>query len=141
LPFHGQRFLLIHLWLIVRSPEPVVLRFELVFLLVMVLNPIVVSLQKHHIPRLTSVILPTTSEDSREQRAAVVVQTRTIERRYREAEMFPFNSKRRRSKHGDQRSGLHPLQKLIARFHSLRSDRRALRSQDIFLNFAGRSFR
>jgi hypothetical protein len=41
---HGQRFLLIHLWLIVRSPEPVVLRFALVFLLAMVLDPIVVSL-------------------------------------------------------------------------------------------------
>jgi hypothetical protein len=37
-----------------------------------------------------------------------------------------------------KRSGLHPLQTLIAGFHSLRSDRRALRSQDIFLNFAGR---
>jgi hypothetical protein len=86
----------------------VVLRFALVFLLAMVLNPIVVSLQKHHIPRLISVILLTTSEDSREQRATVVVQTRTIERRYREAEMFPFNSSRRRSKHGDQKKRFTP---------------------------------
>jgi hypothetical protein len=77
----------------VRSPQPVISRFVLVFLPAMVLNPIVVSLQKHHIPRIISVILLTTSEDSRAQQATVVVQTRTIERRYREAEMFPFNSR------------------------------------------------
>jgi hypothetical protein len=86
----------------VRSPQPVILRFALVFLLAMVSNPIVVSLQKQHIPRLISVILLMTSEDSREQRATVVVQTRTIERRYRKAEMFPFNSRRRRSINREQ---------------------------------------
>jgi putative permease len=50
-------FLLIIFWLIVRSLEPVILLFALVFLLAMVLNPIVVWLQKHHIPRFVSVIL------------------------------------------------------------------------------------
>src|SRR5262249_29520834 len=50
-------FLLIVLWLIVRSLEPVILLFALVFLLAMVLNPIVAGLQKHHVPRFVSVIL------------------------------------------------------------------------------------
>jgi len=50
-------FLLIVLWLIGRSLEPVILLFALVFLLAMVLNPIVVWLQKHHVPRFVSVIL------------------------------------------------------------------------------------
>ena len=50
-------FLLIVLWLIVRSLQPVILLFALVFLLAMVLNPIVVWLQKHHVPRFASVIL------------------------------------------------------------------------------------
>jgi putative permease len=50
-------FLLIILWLILRSLQPVILLFALVFLLAMVLNPIVVWLQKHHVPRLASAIL------------------------------------------------------------------------------------
>lgn len=50
-------FLLIIFFLIVRSLEPVILLFALVFLLAMVLNPIVVWLQKHHVPRFVSVIL------------------------------------------------------------------------------------
>jgi predicted PurR-regulated permease PerM len=50
-------FLLIILWLIVRSLQPVILLFALVFLLAMVMNPIVVWLQKHHIPRFVGVIL------------------------------------------------------------------------------------
>ena len=50
-------FLLIVLWLILRTLEPVILLFALVFLLAMVLNPIVVWLQKHHVPRFVSVIL------------------------------------------------------------------------------------
>src|SRR5262245_5276278 len=44
-------------WLVARSLEPVILLFALVFLLAMVLNPIVVWLQKHRIPRFISVIL------------------------------------------------------------------------------------
>src|ERR1700746_3967986 len=50
-------FLLIILWLIMRTLQPVILLFALVFLLAMVLNPIVVWLQKHHVPRFVSVIL------------------------------------------------------------------------------------
>jgi putative permease len=50
-------FLLIIIWLILRSLEPVILLFALVFLLAMVLNPIVVWLHKCHIPRFVSVIL------------------------------------------------------------------------------------
>ncbi len=50
-------FLLIIVWLILRSLVSVVLLFAIVFLLAMVLNPIVVWLQKHHVPRLASVIL------------------------------------------------------------------------------------
>lgn len=50
-------FLLIILWLILRSLEPVILLFALVFLFAMVLNPIVVWLQKHHVPRFVSVIV------------------------------------------------------------------------------------
>src|SRR5437867_4656980 len=63
LSYHGARrivwlvFLLIILLLIVHALEPVILLFALVFLLAMVLNPIVVWLQKHHIPRFVSVIL------------------------------------------------------------------------------------
>jgi predicted PurR-regulated permease PerM len=63
LTYHGASrivwlaFLLIVLWLIVRSLEPVILLFALVFLLAMVLNPIVVWLEKHHLPRFVSVIL------------------------------------------------------------------------------------
>jgi putative permease len=63
LSYHGALrivwlvFLLIVFWLIVRSLEPVILLFALVFLLAMVLNPIVVWLQKHHVPRFVGVIL------------------------------------------------------------------------------------
>jgi putative permease len=63
LSYHGARrivwlvFFLFVLWLILRALQPVMLLFALVFLLAMVLNPIVVWLQKHHIPRFVSVIL------------------------------------------------------------------------------------
>ena len=63
LSYYGARrivwlvFLLIILWLIVRSLQPVILPFALVFLLAMVLNPIVVCLEKRHVPRFVSVIL------------------------------------------------------------------------------------
>jgi putative permease len=50
-------FLLIIVWLILRALQPVILLFALVFLLAMVLNPIVVWLQKHHVPRFIGVIL------------------------------------------------------------------------------------
>jgi putative permease len=50
-------FLLIVVWLILRALQPVILIFALVFLVAMVLNPIVVWLQKHHVPRFASVIL------------------------------------------------------------------------------------
>src|SRR3989440_12664965 len=44
-------------WLILRALQPVILLFALVFLLAMVLNPIVVWLQKYRVPRFVSVIL------------------------------------------------------------------------------------
>ena len=50
-------FLLVIIWFILQSLEPVILLFALVFLLAMVLNPIVVWLHKFHIPRFVSVIL------------------------------------------------------------------------------------
>jgi predicted PurR-regulated permease PerM len=50
-------FLLIIVWLILRALQPVILLFALVFLLAMVLNPIVVWLEKHHVPRFVSVLL------------------------------------------------------------------------------------
>jgi putative permease len=50
-------FFLFIVWLILRALQPVILLFALVFLLAMVLNPIVVWLQKHYVPRLASVIL------------------------------------------------------------------------------------
>src|SRR2546428_13185385 len=50
-------FLLFIAWLILRTLRPVILLFALVFLLAMVLNPIGVWLQKHHIPRFVGVIL------------------------------------------------------------------------------------
>jgi predicted PurR-regulated permease PerM len=50
-------FLLIIIWLILSALQPVILLFALVFLLAMVLNPIVVWLRKHRVPRLLSVIL------------------------------------------------------------------------------------
>jgi len=63
LSYYGARrvvwlvFLLIIIWLVLRSLQPVILLFALVFLLAMVLNPIVVWLHKHHVPRFVSVIL------------------------------------------------------------------------------------
>src|SRR4029077_4090160 len=63
LSYHGARrivwlvFLLFVVWLMLRALEPIILLFALVFLLAMVLNPIVVWLQKHHMPRFISVIL------------------------------------------------------------------------------------
>ncbi|PYJ20524.1 MAG: hypothetical protein DME99_09845 [Verrucomicrobia bacterium] len=63
LSYYGARrvvwlvFLLIIIWLVLRSLQPVILLFALVFLLAMVLNPIVVWLHKHHVPRFASVIL------------------------------------------------------------------------------------
>src|SRR5947207_1405164 len=53
----GLVFLLVIVWFILRSLQPLVLLFSIIFLLDMVLNPIVVWLQKHHVPRLASVIL------------------------------------------------------------------------------------
>src|SRR2546430_4040626 len=50
-------FLLVIVLVILRALQPVILLFALVFLLAMVLNPIVVWLQKHHVPRFVSVIL------------------------------------------------------------------------------------
>src|SRR5436305_15231569 len=63
LSYHGARrivwlvFFVFIIWLIVRALQPVILLFALVFLLAMVLNPIVVWLQKHRVPRFVSVIL------------------------------------------------------------------------------------
>src|SRR4029450_7564483 len=53
----GLVFLLVIAWFVLRSLQPVVLLFAIVFLVAMVLNPIVVWLQKHHVPRIASVIL------------------------------------------------------------------------------------
>src|SRR5256886_7701105 len=50
-------FFLFIMWLILRALQPVILLFALVFLLAMVLNPIVVWLHKHRVPRFASVIL------------------------------------------------------------------------------------
>src|SRR5207244_6727797 len=49
--------LLVIVWLILRALQPVILLFALVLLLAMVLNPIVVWLQKHRVPRFLGVIL------------------------------------------------------------------------------------
>src|SRR5881396_4120492 len=63
LSYHGARrivwllFLLFVVWLILRALEPIILLFALVLLLAMVLNPIVVWLQKHRVPRVLGVIL------------------------------------------------------------------------------------
>src|SRR5437762_11029723 len=63
LSYHGARrivwlvFFVFIIWLILRTLQPVILLFALVFLLAMVLNPIVVWLQKHRVPRFLSVIL------------------------------------------------------------------------------------
>src|SRR5215510_15741586 len=50
-------FFLFIVWLILRALQPVILLFALVLLLAMVLNPIVVWLQKHRVPRFVGVIL------------------------------------------------------------------------------------
>src|ERR1700756_3588902 len=50
-------FFLFIVWLVLRDLQPVILLFALVFLVAMVLNPIVVWLQKHYVPRFVSVIL------------------------------------------------------------------------------------
>src|SRR6184192_1645971 len=50
-------FLLVIVLVILRALQPIILLFALVLLLAMVLNPIVVWLQKHHIPRFISVLL------------------------------------------------------------------------------------
>src|SRR5258705_915000 len=63
LSYYGARrivwlvFFLFIIWLILRALQPVILVFALVFLLAMVLNPIVVWLQKHRVPRFAGVIL------------------------------------------------------------------------------------
>src|SRR6476660_801448 len=63
LTYYGARrivwlvFFVFIIWLILRALEPVILLFAVVFLLAMVLNPIVVWLQRHHIPRFLGVIL------------------------------------------------------------------------------------
>src|SRR5215211_7726247 len=57
LSYYGARrivwlvFFVFVIWLILRALQPVILLFALVVLLAMVLNPIVVWLQKHRIPR------------------------------------------------------------------------------------------
>jgi putative permease len=50
-------FFLFIVWLILRALQPVILLFALVLLLAMVLNPIVVWLQKRRVPRFLGVIL------------------------------------------------------------------------------------
>ena len=63
LSYHGARrivwliFFVFIAWFVLRSLQSVVLLFAIVFLIAMVLNPIVVWLRKHHVPRLASVIL------------------------------------------------------------------------------------
>ena len=63
LSYYGARrivwlvFFVFITWLILRALQPVILIFALVFLLAMVLNPIVVWLQKHRVPRFLGVIL------------------------------------------------------------------------------------
>lgn len=63
LSYYGARrivwlvFFVFIIWLILRALQPVILVFALVFLLAMVLNPIVVWLQKRRVPRFVGVIL------------------------------------------------------------------------------------
>jgi predicted PurR-regulated permease PerM len=63
LSYHGARrivwmvFLVFIIWLVVRALQPVILLFALVFLVAMVLNPIVVWLQRRRVPRIIGVIL------------------------------------------------------------------------------------
>src|SRR5215472_17671536 len=61
LSYYGVRrivwlvFFIFIIWLILRALQPIILLFALVILLAMVLNPIVVWLQKHRVPRFVSV--------------------------------------------------------------------------------------
>src|SRR6476659_5571677 len=63
LSYYGARrivwlvFFIFIVWLMLRALQPVILLFALVFLLAMVLNPLVVSLQKHRVPSFVGVIL------------------------------------------------------------------------------------
>src|SRR6266508_2844338 len=63
LSYYGARrvvwlvFFVFIIWLILRALQPIILLLALVFLLAMVLNPIVVWLQKYRIPRFVGVIL------------------------------------------------------------------------------------
>jgi hypothetical protein len=63
LSYYGARrivwlvFFVFIIWLMLRALQPVILLFAVVFLLAMVLNPIVVWLQKHRVPRFVGVIL------------------------------------------------------------------------------------
>jgi putative permease len=50
-------FFLVIVWFVLRSIQSVVLLFAIVLLIAMVLNPIVVWLQKHRVPRFVSVLL------------------------------------------------------------------------------------
>jgi small-conductance mechanosensitive channel len=58
LSYYGARrivwliFLLVIAWFVLRSLQSVVLLFAIVFLTAMVLNPIIVWLRKHHVPRI-----------------------------------------------------------------------------------------
>src|SRR5207244_4793660 len=56
-PFVRVIFLLFIVLFILRPMQPVILLFALVLLIAMVLNPIVVWLHKHHLPRFVGVIL------------------------------------------------------------------------------------
>jgi predicted PurR-regulated permease PerM len=53
----GLVFLLVIVWFVLRSLQSLVLLFAIVFLIAMVLNPVVVWLQKHRVPRIASVML------------------------------------------------------------------------------------
>src|ERR1700741_841001 len=63
LSYYGARrivwlvFFVFIVWLILRALQPIILLFALVVLLAMVLNPIVVWLWKHHVPRFVGVIV------------------------------------------------------------------------------------
>ena len=63
LSYYGARrivwlvFLLVIVWLVLRALRDVILLFALVFLLAMVLNPMVIFLEKRRVPRFASVIL------------------------------------------------------------------------------------
>ena len=53
----GLILLLVILWAFLRELKSIVLLFAIVFLLAIVLNPAVVWLERHHIPRILSVVL------------------------------------------------------------------------------------